>query len=65
MLRRAAESLASAQQRLRDLQQQRAEQSDAPPEEAGKADEDRTEQARQILRDLATSYGDAAGGSPR
>ncbi|GAA3366833.1 hypothetical protein [Saccharopolyspora gregorii] len=36
MLRRAAESLASAQQRLRDLQQQRAEQSDAPPEEAGK-----------------------------
>ncbi|MFR9731793.1 hypothetical protein ACL03H_21395 [Saccharopolyspora sp. MS10] len=62
MLRRAGDSLTAAQQRLRDLQQQRAEQSDIPVEEVGAADQDRTEQARQIIRDLGTAYGDVAGG---
>lgn len=51
LLRRAGDALASAQQRVRDLQAQKAAQPDVDPTVFD-------EQARQIAIDLATAYGD-------
>src|SRR6187399_298979 len=54
LLRRAGDALGVAQQRMRDLQAQRSEQPDTDPAVFD-------QQARQILTDLATVYGDVGG----